>query len=131
MTIEECAEKLGKLIKDDEITLRFNEASNAYREDAHLKSLIDEYNADQQALRNAYGDQENNGDIIEKLEKRCNEIMGEITSDQLYIEYSEAQDKMNSLIQKVNSTISFYAFGISPDSGCTHDCSTCAGHCHD
>ena len=37
-----------------------------------------------------------------------------------------AQEKLNALMQSVNSDIQFYAFGERP---CTHDCSSCGADC--
>ncbi|MBO5653662.1 MAG: YlbF family regulator, partial [Clostridia bacterium] len=44
----------------------------------------------------------------------------------LYKNLMEAQEKLNNLMQSVNSDIQFYAFGERP---CTHDCSSCGADC--
>ena len=63
-----------------------------------------------------------------KVKAKMDELSHTINQNENYTRFAAAQNAVNDLMQRINATISYYAFGVEP-SNCTHDCSTCGG-CH-
>ena len=128
MTINECAKLLGEAIAKDEITVRFNAAKAAFEGDAALQEKIAEYNAQRMILGKEFAKDNamQDAELIATLQARIEELYNEVVNSAAYVEYGYAQERLNALMQSVNSDINFYAFGERP---CTHDCSTCSSAC--
>ena len=126
MEIMELAAELGKKIKDDPRITAMKAAEKAYGEDATLRTLMVEYNAQSTALTEEYTKPEKDTEFIKRIEARINELYHEITENPKMIAYQEAQEAVNALMNEVNSEISFQITGEHP---CTHDCSSCGGSC--
>ncbi len=126
MEIMELAALLGKTIKEDPRMVAMKEAEKAYEEDAKLRTLMVEYNAQSTALTEEYKKPEKDMEFIKRIETRINELYHEITENPKMIAYQQAQAVINDLMNEVNAEISFNITGERP---CTHDCSTCGGSC--
>ena len=128
MTVAECAKLLGEAIKNDEAALAFNAAKEAYEANEEIQNAIREYSAQRMLL----GQEQmkdtamQDGELMTKLQTRIDELYTLVMESPLYKNLMEAQDKLNNLMQTVNSDIQFYAFGERP---CTHDCSSCGADC--
>nr|MBQ4320374.1 YlbF family regulator [Clostridia bacterium] len=126
MEIMEMAAELGKLVKQSEQYKKFAAADKAYDDDLDLLKLISEYNAQRELVEAEERKPEPDQAVIETVEKRIHELYNEITTNTVFINYNEAQNELNQLMQKVNEEITYQVTGQRP---CTHDCSTCGG-CH-
>ena len=126
MEIMEMAAELGKLVKQSEQYKKFEAADKAYDDDLDLLKLISEYNAQREIVEAEERKPEPDQAVIENVEKRIHELYNEITTNTVFINYNEAQNELNQLMQKVNEEITYQVTGQRP---CTHDCSTCGG-CH-
>ena len=128
MTVAECAKLLGEAIKNDEAALGFNAAKEAYEASEEIQNAIREYSAQRMLL----GQEQmkdtamQDGEMMQKLQSRIDELYTFVMESPLYKNLMEAQEKLNALMQSVNSDIQFYAFGERP---CTHDCSSCHADC--
>ena len=128
MTVAECAKLLGEAIKNDEAALGFNAAKEAYEANEEIQNAIREYSAQRMLL----GQEQmkdtamQDAELMQKLQVRIDELYTFVMESPLYKNLMEAQDKLNNLMQAVNSDIQFYAFGERP---CTHDCSSCGADC--
>ena len=128
MTVAECAKLLGEAIKNDEAALGFNAAKEAYEANEEIQNAIREYSAQRMLL----GQEQmkdtamQDAELMQKLQVRIDELYTFVMESPLYKNLMEAQDKLNNLMQSVNSDIQFYAFGERP---CTHDCSSCGADC--
>ena len=128
MTVAECAKLLGEAIKNDEAALGFNAAKEAYEANEEIQNAIREYSAQRMLL----GQEQmkdtamQDGELMQKLQARIDELYTFVMESPLYKNLMEAQEKLNNLMQSVNSDIQFYAFGERP---CTHDCSSCGADC--
>ena len=128
MTVAECAKLLGEAIKNDEAALGFNAAKEAYEASEEIQNAIREYSAQRMLL----GQEQmkdtamQDGELMQKLQARIDELYTFVMESPLYKDLMEAQEKLNNLMQSVNSDIQFYAFGERP---CTHDCSSCGADC--
>ena len=128
MTVSECAKLLGEAIAKDEAVLAFNAAKKAYEENEAITKAINEYNAQRMILGQEFTKDTAMQDstLIETLQKSISENYDFIMNSPEYKALGEAQEKVNALMQSVNSDINFYAFGERP---CTHDCSSCSSNC--
>ncbi len=135
--IIEAAKALGEMIKNDEVTLRYEKAGEVYKNSNELNTLITEYNVQRTALGEEHKKQEKDQQLIDSINARIAQIYKDITTHPVYTEYVEAQDEMNALVNDVNREITAAIYGEYPDEGCTHDCSSCGGcghshtHTHD
>ena len=100
----------------------------------YLVNVRVEENKKEISTARAFGDLSENSEYDEakqeqgKIHARIDELAAEITSDSLYIAFTQAQAEVNALMNEVNEEIKFCITGERP-SDCTHDCSTCKG-CH-
>lgn len=127
MTIEQLAKALGNAIKSDERMVRLNKAREAYEANTELGRLAIEFEIQQRALANEYGKAERDDAVIASVQKRAQEIYDTISESPEYKEMLAAEEEMNKLMNEVNTMITTEITGEVP---CTHDCSTCGGHCH-
>lgn len=127
--IRKKAQELGKLIAESEEVVRANAAKAAYNDDAAVQKFIMEYNAQNQALANAYKDAENNETLLEALKKRIGELYNSIVNADTYRAYTKAEEKIGDLMQEVNAVINYEVTGELPSDECTGNCSSCHG-CH-
>lgn len=129
MSIEELAAELGKAIKEDPRIDAMNKARDAYETDTQLQSYLQEYDAQQNAIQ-AEARKGENADrlIIAKLQGRVDELYGLIINNEVFSALNEAQAEVNELMETVNGIITFNITGELPS--CSHDCSSCGGHCH-
>ena len=65
--------------------------------------------------------------FIEIIQKRIDDLYKSITESSAFKKLNEAQQKVNDLMNEVNSVITYNITGEEP---CTHDCSSCGGSCH-
>lgn len=126
MTVKECARLLGEAIAKSEEVVAFNAAKTAYETNEALGNAMREYNAQRMILGQEYTKDASAQDetLINTLRARIDELYEIITTSAEYVAFGEAQERINALMQSVNSDINFYAFGERP---CTHDCSSCSG----
>ena len=96
------AAELGKLVKQSEQYKKFAAADKAYDDDLDLLKLISEYNAQRELVEAEERKPEPDQAVIETVEKRIHELYNEITTNTVFINYNEAQNELNQLMQKVN-----------------------------
>ena len=128
MTVKECTRLLGETLAADQTVRAFLEAKKAYETAEEIQENIREYGAQRMLLgqENMKDTAMQDAELMQKLQARIEELYTAITQDERYLSLQRAQEKVNSLMQEVNSDINFYAFGERP---CTHDCSTCGADC--
>ncbi len=124
--IMELAGEIGKLVKDSDEVTRYAAATKAYEEDAALNKLIEEFNAQQQALHAEYHKEQPDEALIESVNTRLDGLYNDIMANETYIEYASAKDDYDAIIKGVNDEIVFQITGERP---CSHNCSGCSG-CH-
>ena len=129
--IIELAHALGEEIAKSEEIKKLEESKVAFESDAELQAKMREYDTERALLREEFNKaaEEDNQTTIEALKKRLEELSLEITSNNHYTDFANAQNALNSLMDSVNAEIKFCITGERP-STCTHDCSTCGGCAH-
>lgn len=128
--IIELAKLLGdEIAKSDEIQA-LEIAKDNFQKDSELQEKMSRYEAERKLLGEEFSKSEGEIDreVVAKLRAAIEELTREISSNENYIAFSEAQRAMNNLMASVNAEIKFAITGERP-SECTHDCSTCSG-CH-
>ena len=126
--IIELAHMLGVEIANSDEMKKLEEAKDAFEANAELQGRMSEYETDRILLTQEYSKEEADEKLIADLHARIEELATEITTNTLYISFTQAQAAVNALMNEVNEEIKFCITGERP-SDCTHDCSTCKG-CH-
>ena len=129
--IIELAHALGEEIaKSDEIK-NLNRAKEAFDSNEELQKKMSEYEAERLLLGQEFAKPTEEADkiAIANLKARIQELTAEISKNPVYIDFANAQNLMNNLMNSVNAEIKFCITGERPES-CTHDCSTCGGCSH-
>lgn len=126
--IIELAHMLGLEIAASSEMKKLAEAKDAFESSADLQNKMSEYETDRVLLTQEYSKEAADEKLIADLHARIDELAAEITSDSLYVAFTQAQAEVNALMNEVNEEIKFCITGERP-SDCTHDCSTCKG-CH-
>ena len=127
-TIFELAAELGRTLKDDARIIALNAARDAFEADENVKTLMTEYEVQQNAIHEEAMKEDRSEDVLNAIQDRIEAIYNQITESESYKALEAAQNEVNALMEAVNNTISFNITGEEPSS-CTHDCSTCGG-CH-
>lgn len=129
MTVMELAAALGEGIAKDEVLVRYREAKTAYEANAPLREAMFEYNTQRSILGEEFkkSPEEQNPEFIAMVRERLGELAKVIVAEEDYKVFNEAQQRVTTLMNEVNSEISFQVFGERP---CTHDCSSCHADCH-
>ncbi len=128
MEIFELAAKLGQALKEDARLIALDKARKAYEEDEQVMKMMMEYEVQQRAMQNEAMKQERDESILEMIQSRIDTLYDEIVASESYKALEAAQNEVNELMNKVNTTITYNITGEEP-SACTHNCSTCGG-CH-
>ncbi|MCQ2385062.1 MAG: YlbF family regulator [Clostridia bacterium] len=128
MTVNEIAKMLGEAVKEHPDVREYAAAKAAYDADEDLQSAVREYTTQRMALGQEFAkDREmQDGELIKALQERIDFLYEKVMTSPCYKAVEAAQNKVNALMQSVNSDIQFYAFGERP---CTHDCSSCGADC--
>jgi cell fate (sporulation/competence/biofilm development) regulator YlbF (YheA/YmcA/DUF963 family) len=126
--IIELAHMLGLEIAKSSEMKKLEEAKDAFEANLDLQNKMSEYETDRILLAQEYSKEEADEKLIADLHARIEELATEITTNSLYLAFTQAQAEVNSLMNEVNEEIKYCITGERP-SECTHDCSTCKG-CH-
>lgn len=129
MKIFDLARELGQELKADKRLIALEDAKKAYEADAELKKALVEYEVQQKAMQNEAGKPDRDMHFIELIQNRIDALYKQITENPAFAELNRAQSEVNALMNQVNQTIMTEITGEEPESGCTHNCSTCGG-CH-
>ncbi len=129
--IIELAHNLGEEIAKSNEIAELNRTKKAFDENEELSAKMREYEAERTLLREEFSKPENSVDeiAVANLRARIDELTREISKDPTYLEFYNAQQNMNKLMDEVNAEIKFCITGERPTT-CTHDCSTCGGCAH-
>lgn len=123
--MKEIIAKLGEAVKADARCAAIRETIDEYERSEELNGLIAEYNAQQNALADAYG----NGDddtVRNAVQSRIDELYDSITNHPVYVSYLTAKQEFDRLTTELYAELQFAITGQRP---CSHDCSSCGGSC--
>ena len=129
--IIELAHLLGEQIAKSEEMATLGAAKDAYDKDEALQKLLSEYEAERSLLGKEFSKETDQVDksVVEALRARIDELTRLICANENYVNFANAQNGVNELMNSVNAEIRFCITGERP-TACTHDCSTCGGCSH-
>ena len=129
--IIELAHALGEEIAKSAEIETLEKTKGIYEADAELQNKLKEYESERMLLAQEFAKDPDNADkmAISNLKARLEELSRDITSNAHYVDFANAQNAVNNLMNSVNSEIKFCITGVRPEE-CTHDCSTCSGCSH-
>lgn len=134
MDLISLARQMGHAIQDEESYKKLQASKTDADNDKELQDLIGEFNLKRMAINNEACKGDKNEEKLKSLNEEMRAVYSKIMSNEHMIAYNEAKTVFDSTLQRVLAIITQSAEGEDPDttdfsSGCTHDCSTCAG-CH-
>ncbi|MCD7741976.1 MAG: YlbF family regulator [Ruminococcus sp.] len=135
MTIIEQARELGAAIQQDERYLRYQEAASKSDTDPTIQKKIGEFNLLRADLNKEMAKTDKDTDRMTALDSEIRELYDEIMAMPPMVEFNEAQEALNKLIQSVSYIITSAANGEDPMTcpeeapQCGGSCATCGG-CH-
>ena len=119
--------QLGELIKADSRCRAIEDTIADYERSEELNGLIAEYNAQQNALADAYGkDGEADEALRTAVQLRIDALYDQITEHPVYVAYVDAKQAFDALTNEVYGELQFVITGQRP---CSHDCSSCHSDC--
>lgn len=126
MTIIEKAKELGLMLAESKEFIRMTTAEQAQSGDSDAQLLLAGYNKAREDLMQRAQNENITPDEMVKIRNEMEQEYAKLQQSASIREYIEAMSEFNSLMQGVNSAISFY---ISPQDSCGGDCGGCGG-CH-
>lgn len=127
-TVEELAALLGKTLRESEQYKALEAAQEEYAKATFLATSMSEYNVQMTAYQQESEKENPDALILAAIERRTEELREIITSDPVFKALDEAQQNFSALMADVNGILEYNLTGQAP---CTHDCSSCHGHCHE
>ena len=133
MNAIEVARQLGAAIQEDEAYLNFHKVIKSNDENKELQEKIGEFNILRMNLDNELSLDEKNEEKIKEMNEKLRALYGEVMAHPAMVEYNEAKQALDKLLNDVNNIITMCVQGADPatcePSACTGSCSTCGG-CH-
>lgn len=133
MNAIEAARKLGVAIQADPAYVRFAKAMLDSEKNEELQKKIGDFNIKRMNLDAAVSAEEKDEAKIKELNEELRKLYDDIMADATMVEFNEARQGVDKLLNDVNAIISMSAQGADPEtceiSDCTGNCSSCGG-CH-
>ena len=135
MTVIEATRQLGKAIQQDEAYKAFSEARAKNDADSALQEKINQINMIRMSYMHEASKEDKDESKMEVLNKQFNETYEEIMANENMQAYTQANAKMEQMMQYISQILALCAEGEDPETcephqeGCGGSCSTCGG-CH-
>lgn len=135
MTVIEATRQLGKAIQQDEAYKAFSEARAKNDADSALQEKINQINMIRMSYMHEASKEDKDESKMEVLNRQFNETYEEIMANENMKAYTQANAKMEQLMQYISQILALCAEGEDPDTcephqeGCGGSCSSCSG-CH-
>ena len=134
----DCIDLFKKAAAAMQTDPRYLELDAARREndmDEELQNLIGEFNLARLDLNNEASKMKSDAAHIEELNKRVNDLYGQIMASEGMVRYNTAKAECEAMVSYIDAIINTAMNGgdpmtvKQPEGGCTGSCSTCGG-CH-
>lgn len=136
MDVLKAARELGKALQQSEAYIAMNEAREKNDKNIELQEKISDFNLKKIALNRETTREERDSDKISRLDRELREVYQQIMENPDMKAYSQAKAKVDELMKKIEFVLGMSLNGQDPEtvvvpenSGCSGDCSGCAG-CH-
>ena len=127
--IFEKARELGQAIIESKEYKELKACEQAQENDEVALTLLKEYSE----VRSNLASEIQKGDVSEEriaeIREELEEAYSKMTTNDTITAYINAQRTFQSIIDQMNSIISFHITGKMPG-GCSGNCSSCGGDCH-
>jgi cell fate (sporulation/competence/biofilm development) regulator YlbF (YheA/YmcA/DUF963 family) len=133
MDVIESARELGKLIQQDSRYINLQNATAANEADTELQKRIADFNALRVAITTEGGKADRDNDKLAAMNAEFQALYTEIMSSPAMVNYNEAREEANALLNYIYQIITGSFNGFDPDTiqyqagGCSGSCSSCAG----
>lgn len=134
MDVIALARELGKKIQAEEVYLKYQVAKQQADDDQELQKLINTFSEKRTALSEETEKDENdrNNPRIQELSREMRRSYGEIMSNQSMINYNDAKDSYDILMNRISAIIQKSFEGEDPSTAdyseaCSGSCATCGG----
>lgn len=135
MNVIEATRQLGKAIQQDEAYKAFVEAREKNDADSALQDQINQINMIRMSYMHEASKEDKDESKMEVLNKQFNDLYEQIMANDNMKAYTQANAKMEQLMQYISQILALCAEGQDPDTcephqeGCGGSCSSCSG-CH-
>ena len=136
MDVIERARELCVAIQSDETYIKMAAAKEKNDKNLELQEKISNFNLKKIALNREVTKTEKDSTKIAQYDREMREAYSQIMQDPDMIEYSEAKAGLDALMKKIETLLAMTLSGADPktavipeSSGCSGNCSDCAG-CH-
>ncbi|MBR5774358.1 MAG: YlbF family regulator [Clostridia bacterium] len=135
MNVIEATRQLGKAIQQDEAYLAFVEARAKNDADTALQEQIAKINMIRMSYMHEASKEDKDESKMEVLNQQFNELYEQIMANENMQAYTQANAKMEQLMQYISQILALCAEGQDPETcephqeGCGGSCSSCSG-CH-
>ena len=134
MDIIALTRELGKKIQQEDSYLKYQIAKQHADEDEELQKLIGVFDAKRTELSemSSKPEEERSKDEVERISREMRRAYGEIMSNQSMINYNEAKDEYDIIMNRISAIIQKSFEGEDPQTAdysasCTGSCATCGG----
>ncbi len=125
---------LGKKIQQEDVFVNYQLAKQNADNDEELQRIISAFSDKRTALseENEKPEEERNGEKIREISREMRRCYGEIMSNQSMMNYNDAKDALDVLINRVSAIIQKSFDGEDPETAdyspsCSGSCATCGG----
>lgn len=134
MDVIELTRALGKKIQQEEVFLHYQIAKQNADNDQELQKIIEDFSNKRTELSEESDkpDEEKNAVKIQQISREMRRCYGEIMSNQSMINYNDAKDAYDVLMNRINAILQKSFDGEDPETAdysptCSGSCATCGG----
>ncbi len=126
--------ELGKKIQQEEVYLKYQIAKQNADNDEALQKIINEFSDKRTQLSDETEkpEEERNNERIQQISREMRRCYGEIMSNQSMINYNEAKEAYDVIMNRISAIIQKSFEGEDPETAdyspsCSGSCATCGG----
>ncbi len=134
LDIIELARELGKKLQKEDAFIKYRLAKQTADEDPELQRLLNEFDIKRTELSEeaSKDDKEKSMDRIQSISRDMNKIYAAIMCNERMINYNDAKDAYDVILNRINAIIQKSSDGEDPETAdytpsCTGSCATCGG----
>lgn len=119
---------LGEELRESAEVREYLAARDAYAADRAISEKVAEYNVQRMVYEQESAKDEKDTLLLDQIQKRMDDLYGEITENDVMKRYVAAEDGVNTLFGEINRILQSFVIPEEEHS-CGADCGHCGG-CH-
>ena len=119
---------LGEELRESAEVREYLAARDAYAADRAISEKVAEYNVQRMVYEQESAKDEKDTLLLDQIQKRMDDLYGEITENDVMKRYVAGEDGVNTLFGEINLVLQCFVFPEEEHS-CGGDCGHCGG-CH-